>query len=230
MQRFAFISAIIAAVVLNPTIFAAGPEHDHGQTAAKDEAHSGGPECPVMGEAVDFSLSVSTDDGPVYFCCAKCVGKFEKDPAKYAEYVSAQRKALDAQPRVQVTCPISGKPVDDKMSTDHKGQKVFFCCKLCPAKYKSDPAKHAARLAGSYTYQTKCPVSEKPIDPTAFTTLEGGFNVYFCCDGCIEKFTAEPAKYQANLESQGVIAALDHLTAGKKGDHADDHGHGDPDH
>ncbi|MFQ5495237.1 MAG: hypothetical protein ACE5EX_07625, partial [Phycisphaerae bacterium] len=38
------------------------------------------PNCPIMGESVDFSVSTMTDDGPVYFCCPGCIKKFKKNP------------------------------------------------------------------------------------------------------------------------------------------------------
>jgi len=70
------------------------------------------PKCPVMDEPVDFRISTMTDEGPVYFCCKMCVGKFNKDPKKYAEKTKVQRKALAKRDRVQVTCPISGEAID----------------------------------------------------------------------------------------------------------------------
>ena len=162
------------------------------------------PKCPLTGEAVDFSVSAMTDDGPVFFCCKGCVSKFEADKSKYAGAVADQRKALAAMPKVQVRCPVMGKPVDEKFSVDHDGTKVLFCCNGCPGKFKKEPAKYKAGLASSYTYQTKCPVTGSPIVPKHSLTLIGGKTVYFATAEARSQFREKPESYLANLASQGM--------------------------
>ena len=162
------------------------------------------PICPVMDKPIDFGISVMTDDGPVYFCCKGCPDKYKADPKKYAEKVAAQRKALAAMPKVQVTCPVSGKPVDKKVFIEKDGKKIYFCCKECPPQYEKDPAKFAGKLAASYAYQTKCPVTGEGISPGAFATLDNGMKIYFCCGGCISKFEKDLAKYAPKLKEQGI--------------------------
>jgi len=45
--------------------------------------------CPVTpGEEVDPEQFVETDDGRVYFCCAKCRRKYERDPDQYSEAIA----------------------------------------------------------------------------------------------------------------------------------------------
>ncbi len=39
--------------------------------------------CPLMGGKIDKAFYADHDGKRVYFCCAECVGKFKKDPAKY---------------------------------------------------------------------------------------------------------------------------------------------------
>lgn len=188
------------------------------------------PNCPVMGEPLDFTISTKTDAGPVFFCCAGCVKKFNKDAGKYAEKVAVQRKALKDRAKVQVACPVSGEAVDGKTTLKHDGQTVGFCCPKCKGKFQADPANYASGLANSYTYQTKCPVMNGKIDPTSFSVLPTGQKIYYCCDGCGGKLVKSPAKYAASLASQGVnidVKAI--LAAGKKKahDHGGDHsGHG----
>jgi YHS domain-containing protein len=46
--------------------------------------------------------------------------------------------------------------------------------------------------------QTTCPIMDSPINKALFVEYKGK-KVYFCCPGCEEKFTAEPAKYVAKL-------------------------------
>lgn len=181
-----------------------------------DAAKPALPECPVMGEEVDFSVFTMTDTGPVYFCCRDCIKKFEANPQKYAAKVEAQRKALAALPRIQTKCPVSGKPIDKSAFIEQDGKKIYFCCKNCPGLYQKEPAKYKAKLEASFTYQTRCPVSGKEIDPAVFEDLADGTRVYFCCKDCPKAFLKDPAKYAPKLEEQGIGIDLKKL----KGDGA----------
>lgn len=213
------LSAAIALILVAAWSQAALSQHEHSAPAQqeKDKQPDGAekrplPLCPVMGDPVDFGVSTQTADGPVYFCCPACIRKFEKDPAKYADKVAAQREALQKLERIQVTCPVTGNPIDGKTFIMSAGQGVHFCCDKCPAKYERDPAKYQVKLAASYTYQTRCPVSGGKIDPKAFVDLAGQ-RVYLCCPGCAEKLTQDPAKYAPKLEAQGIRLDLKKLKA-----------------
>ncbi|MFQ5492378.1 MAG: hypothetical protein ACE5GE_16835 [Phycisphaerae bacterium] len=164
--------------------------------------------CPVMGEPVDFSVSMATDEGPVFVCCKGCIKKMKKNPDKYADAIAAQRKALAGRDKVQVTCPISGKPIDKDAFAEVNGKKIYMCCPKCVDKYKANPDKFAGKLAASYTYQTKCPLSGEKIDTTAFATLPSGLKIYTCCSKCSDKFQADPEKYWSSLEKQGFNVSL----------------------
>ncbi len=39
--------------------------------------------CPVSGEKISKTASVDYKGGKLYFCCAGCIAKFDKDKAKY---------------------------------------------------------------------------------------------------------------------------------------------------
>ncbi len=162
------------------------------------------PKCPVMGNPVNFAVKTMTDQGPVYFCCPMCIPKLEKDPKAYAEKVAAQRAALAKRPRVQVSDPVSGKPIDKKVVLEQKGQKIYFASADDKKTYEADPAKYAAKLADSYTYQTRCPVSGEEIDPAAFSDLPTGQRIYFCCMDCPKELLADPAKFAPKLAEQGM--------------------------
>ncbi len=162
------------------------------------------PNCPVMDEPIDLSISTRTDDGPVFFCCSGCIKKYTANPQKYAARVAAQRTGLENRPKVQVACPVSGEPVKSSVSVEHDGRKILFCCPQCVDKFKADPAKYQAALANSYTYQTRCPVMDKAIDPAAFNVLPTGQKIYYCCKGCDKKLLKDPAKYAPKLAAQGI--------------------------
>lgn len=228
----------IAALLFALPIGSAVAQQHAGHGAADDkrvsepkpaDAEKKPPLCPVMGEPVDFTLKTMSDDGPVYFCCDMCIPKFKKDPAKYAEKVAAQRAALEKRERVQVSCPVDGKTVDGKLTAEVSGHKIAFCSKGCQAKYTEHPGAFKAKLADSYTYQTRCPISGETIQPNAFTDLSTGQRIYFCCASCGDKLLKDPAKYAPKLEEQGVRIDPKKLAPGapkpKKDEHA---GHNHP--
>lgn len=187
--------------------------------------------CPIMGEPVNLSVSTPTDDGPVFFCCKGCIKKYTANPGKYADAVAKQRKALAKRPKVQTTCPISGKPVDKKVFTEYNGKKVYFCCEDCISRFNEAPDKHKKALANSYTYQTKCPVMGGSINPKSFSILPTGEKIYYCCPGCENKLLADPAKYAPKLAAQGIVIDVNKLKEkAAPGHEGHDHsGHGDHD-
>jgi YHS domain-containing protein len=189
------------------------------------------PLCPVMDEPIDFNVRTMTEDGPVYFCCRVCITKFEQDPAKYADKVAAQRRALKKMERVQVACPVTGNPIDGKTFIESEGQRVGFCCPGCVAKYERDPSQYKAKLAAAYTYQTRCPVSGKKIDPTVYVDLATGERIYLCCKDCGPKLAQDQAKYAPRLEEQGIRLDLSKLKAqsdAKDAEHNREHGQARP--
>ena len=174
------------------------------------------PSCFIMGSPIYFTVKADTPEGPVYFCCDGCFEPFEKgkESGKWKDHIEAQRVALAKLPKVQTACPISGNPVSaDAPSIDHKGTKVAFCCGGCKGKFEAEPAKYTGKLAGAFTYQTKCPISGNPIDPAASVELVSGDKVYACCNGCAGKIKAEPSKYAKALAKQGYYFKKDQLKA-----------------
>jgi uncharacterized membrane protein/YHS domain-containing protein len=58
-----------------------------------------------------------------------------------------------------------------------------------------------AGAASAQTRNLKCPVEpDEETDPTIHLTYQGR-EIYFCCDHCPAKFTANPGAYLANLDS-----------------------------
>jgi YHS domain-containing protein len=178
-------------------------------TAKAEEADKGENEfaatCPVSGEPAEEEAMLKIGkDLKVYFCCDDCRKGFKKDPKKFD--MQARRQLLETKQMVQVACPITGKPVNEKTMVDVGETKAGFCCKNCLAKYEKadDEGKLAilfADLPKGFTRQTKCPVSGKPIDalnPKAAVQYEGK-EVYFCCPNCPKAFTADPAKFTKKL-------------------------------
>lgn len=94
---------------------------------------------------------------------------------------------------VNTNCPVSGKPIDLAQTTQHEGRLVAFCCDKCKATFEKDPKPYLAQLPSvpAKPINTKCPVSDKDIDPTK-TTLYDGKLIAFCCDKCKAQFEKNP--------------------------------------
>ena len=48
--------------------------------------------------------------------------------------------------KVQTTCPVLGGEIDKKFYVDHMGKRVYFCCKMCIAKFNEEPEKYMKKL------------------------------------------------------------------------------------
>jgi YHS domain-containing protein len=46
----------------------------------------------------------------------------------------------------QTTCPVMGSPIDKNIFVEYKGQKVYFCCTMCPAEFQKNPEKYISKL------------------------------------------------------------------------------------
>ena len=50
--------------------------------------------------------------------------------------------------QAQTTCPMmKGNPINEKVYTDHKGKRVYFCCSDCVKAFKVDPDKYMKEMA-----------------------------------------------------------------------------------
>jgi len=54
--------------------------------------------CPVSGDKVDKKVYTDYEGKRIYFCCAKCVDAFKKNPAKYLKDMSDAGVTLETVP------------------------------------------------------------------------------------------------------------------------------------
>jgi Cu+-exporting ATPase len=119
-------------------------EHDHHHHNHDDTAHGthgGGAMAavkdPVCGMTVDPATAKHrhTHEGrDYYFCCAKCLGKFIADPAKYLAPASASIK--------DPVCGMTVDPHTAKHRHMHEGHPYYFCSARCREKFIAEPAKY----------------------------------------------------------------------------------------
>ena len=113
--------------------------------------------CPVMGGKINKKLYVDYKNKRIYICCAGCRDAVEKNPEKYikklklmgqsVEVIGNHKAAVKKSALVpQKTCPVMGNPINKKYFTDHKGQRIYFCCAMCPPAFKKEPEKYLQKL------------------------------------------------------------------------------------
>ena len=90
---------------------------------------------------------------------------------------------------------------------------IFFAVGLCFASScgggdhsaKASEAQAPVAPAAIEVGNTVCPVSGTAIDAAKKATFEYEGKVYnFCCEGCIEKFKADPAGYISKMQGQPI--------------------------
>jgi len=96
-----------------------------------------------------------------------------------------------ADKKVDLKCPVSGKPA----SADHKvafnGGDVEFCCPKCPKIFTANEKKFAAKanlqlVQSGQLKQIKCPLTGRPMADDKLVEV-GGVEIKVCCAGCLGK-------------------------------------------
>ncbi len=116
--------------------------------------------CPVMGGKINKALYVDYEGQRIYVCCAGCIPKIKKDPAKYIKILTYKGEGVA---KLQTKCPVMGGSVNKKQYADVKGKRIYVCCAGCIAKIKADPDKYIGVLEKQGFVLDDIPV-EKPIE------------------------------------------------------------------
>src|SRR5262245_27393105 len=172
-----------------------------------------GPLCPVSNEPIDGKSFVRYQGQRVYLCCSDCTAEFNKSPEKYAKAIKAQWDAMPVY-RAQVKCPVTGEKINPAVFVEEPRYDLCFANEEAKAKFVKDRKAYESKLAESFTYQTKCPVSGNRINP-AFSKEIGGQTVYFCCGGCPPKANEETAKKAAEQAKANEAAYAKERAAAK---------------
>ena len=158
---------------------------------------------PVCGMTVDESKAAGKftyGDDTFYFCSSHCLDKFKQEPARFA-YAARAASTGNGQ---TVIDPICGMTVDKAKAAGQfaYGDDIFyFCSSHCLEKFKREPARFAsaARAAATSTdasLVTIDPVCGMTVSPNSTLRFEHVGKTYlFCCQGCLNKFSANPEQY-----------------------------------
>ncbi len=137
-------------------------------------------------------------------------------------------------PVVPKACPVMGGEPQPDVYVDYEGYRIFLCCAGCPEEFEKDPETYMKKLReeGAIPAETptaapapapapapddrfKAPEGLIPVVPKACPVMGGepqpdvyvdykGYRFFFCCQGCPEKFLADPGRYIEELRAQGI--------------------------
>ncbi|GMU23468.1 MAG: hypothetical protein AMXMBFR13_35460 [Phycisphaerae bacterium] len=163
--------------------------------------------CLVSGDPVEPMKSVDFIGARIDFCCDQCPEDFKADPAKYL----VKMKSASTE---QVHCPVTGGPIDPRVSAQYSGKTLYFSSADAMAKFKAAPAKYMERLRPEAGVLARgatadedlllCAVAppEKAVrgrKEVQSTTYRG--KTYFLgSDEDVDTFKARPAEYAAAVD------------------------------
>ena len=171
--------------------------------------------CPVSGKAIKTpgETTMPVLGRQVDLCCPGCNDKVTADLAKYMPAIKQQ---LHAKGQLkQISCPLSGKPINTEVVAKAEGVEFNTCCKGCQGKVakESEVAEKALKaLPDTLAWFDMCPGSGKDINaevkPISFEVAKDvKQDIYFCCPGCVAPFEKDPAAGVAKLVKKQEAAA-----------------------
>ncbi|MBN2135023.1 MAG: YHS domain-containing protein [Acidobacteria bacterium] len=98
--------------------------------------------CPVMGNKINKDVYADYNGKRVYFCCAACIDKFNKDPEKYIKSLTEEGVEIADAPVLQELCPVTGNKINTKYHSDYKGKRVYFCSQKSKDAFDASPDKY----------------------------------------------------------------------------------------
>ena len=132
----------------------------------------------------------------------------------FAFFAFAFAFSTQAAPKQKI-CPLMIEDeIDEEEFLIYKGVKVFTCCGTCKKMWKQNPdyfavvsVKQAPQLAAVASKKIKpmkqlfCPVySDTRVHPKSLSMEHKGQKIYFSKKRAMDRFKANPAKYEKNLK------------------------------
>jgi Cu+-exporting ATPase len=166
--------------------------HAHPPTSATAAID---PVCKMQVDPATARASTEYQGKKYYFCCPHCLEKFQADPQRYLTEQPALQTLDLVAPRsraVDPVCKMEVEPATAAGSTEHQGQKYYFCSTHCLEKFRADPQRYlgerpapaAPAPAGTiYTcpmhpeirqdHPGSCPKCGMALEPETITAEEG---------------------------------------------------------
>jgi len=161
--------------------------------------------CAVAGEplgSMGDPIVKVVEGREVRFCCAGCVGKYEKSTAEHSAEIDKKIIAQQEADYPLTTCVKAGTDLEGGGKVFVAGNRMMkTCCGNCQKAIEADPAAAIEKLneaaiakqAAAYPADALCPVSGKAIEGDGQPVVLAGKMVKLCCPGCKDKASAEPA-------------------------------------
>jgi len=126
-----------------------------------------------------------------YFCCQRCLERFQQDPEKY---LSKEKPA--AKTAKDPVCGMDVEITPDALKYEYKGTMFYFCNPRCLERFGQEPEKYLAK-ENTAVKTAKDPVCgmDVEITPDAPQYEYKGTMYFFCNPRCLERFRQEPEKY-----------------------------------
>lgn len=126
---------------------------------------------------------------------------------------SSQAPVVDVPAFPNVSCPIMGKPISQKLFVDTPKGRIWVCCKACNVDVLADPTTaHAASFPKVEKVEnTVCPVSGEAIPKDAPRVVLQGFDFAVSKKEHVEKAIASSQIVLAKLR-EPKLADLGNLT------------------
>ncbi len=107
--------------------------------------------CPMSGEKVSGKNFSVVDGLRVDFCCGDCEKKFDAmsrtEKLAVVDKLVAGGQAPTFLAKSQTTCPVMGGAINKAAYVDVDGERTYFCCPGCKAKYTADKATYDKKMA-----------------------------------------------------------------------------------
>jgi predicted RNA-binding Zn-ribbon protein involved in translation (DUF1610 family) len=116
---------------------------------------------------------------------------------------AARAAEEEGKKKVEIACPVTGKPINKEHSVAYKEAKVYFCCPNCPKAFEKDTAKFATKanhqlVLTEQAVQKKCPITGQPTKEEQMVEVAAA-KVHFCCPNCKGKVAKAEGKEQLEL-------------------------------
>ncbi len=169
--------------------------------------------CPISGREISKEHGITFMGHRIATCCPNCAKVVKEDPLSAILKIRKNKEepALAADMKKQTKCPLSGKPVNEKVSAIKNNKMVGFCCPNCKAAYEKEPEKVINKMLKAGVAptlitleQTTCPISGHKVNENS-TMEHKGKVVKFCCDGCKGEFKASSKKYLQAMADEGIV-------------------------
>lgn len=111
------------------------------------------------------------------------------------------------------TCPVTGQQLGemgDPVVREIVGREVRFCCAGCEEPYRAKLEEYGKKVDDLIIAQEKdryplatCVVSGDSLSAMGkpYDYVYGNRLIRFCCEGCVDTFKKDPAKYIAKLDT-----------------------------